>query len=115
MSLNCFSMISGYYTALERTMFFDHVDDASLKLWQVNVEVHEAGLALVKPGIRCCDIAHELNKIYEKYDLLKYRTFGYGHSFSVYCRTTMAAKPVWNCAKTSKPYWNRAWWFLSNR
>ena len=83
LSLNCFSMISGYYTALERTMFFDHVDDASLKLWQVNVEVHEAGLALVKPGIRCCDIAHELNKIYEKYDLLKYRTFGYGHSFGV--------------------------------
>ena len=83
LSLNCFSMISGYYTALERTMFFDHVDDASLKLWQVNVEVHEAGLALVKPGIRCCDIAHELNKIYEKYDLLQYRTFGYGHSFGV--------------------------------
>ena len=83
LSLNCFSMISGYYTALERTMFFNHVDDASLKLWQVNVEVHEAGLALVKPGIRCCDIAHELNKIYEKYDLLKYRTFGYGHSFGV--------------------------------
>ncbi|UOO89926.1 M24 family metallopeptidase [Vitreoscilla massiliensis] len=83
LSLNCFSMISGYYTALERTMFFNHVDDASLKLWEVNVAVHEAGLALVKPGIRCCDIAHELNKIYEAHDLLQYRTFGYGHSFGV--------------------------------
>ena len=83
LSLNCFSMISGYYTALERTMFLDHVDDASLKLWEVNVKVHEAGLALVKPGIRCCDIAHELNKIYEEHDLLQYRTFGYGHSFGV--------------------------------
>lgn len=83
LSLNCFSMISGYYTALERTMFFDHVDDASLKLWEVNVKVHEAGLALVKPGIRCCDIAHELNKIYEEHGLLQYRTFGYGHSFGV--------------------------------
>lgn len=83
LSLNCFSMISGYYTALERTMFFDHVDDASLKLWEVNVKVHEAGLKLVKPGIRCCDIAHELNKIYEKHNLLQYRTFGYGHSFGV--------------------------------
>ena len=83
LSLNCFSMISGYYTALERTMFFDHVDDASLKLWEVNVKVHEAGLALVKPGVRCCDIAHELNKIYEEHDLLQYRTFGYGHSFGV--------------------------------
>ncbi|MFC3625354.1 M24 family metallopeptidase [Vogesella amnigena] len=83
LSLNCFSMISGYYTALERTMFFDHCPDASLRLWQINVEVHEAGLELIKPGARCGDIAMELNKIYEKYDLLKYRTFGYGHSFGV--------------------------------
>ena len=83
LSLNCFSMISGYYTALERTLFYDHCDDASLKLWEVNVEVHEAGLALVKPGIRCCDIAHELNKIFAKHGLLDKRTFGYGHSFGV--------------------------------
>ena len=33
--------------------------------------------------MRCCDIAHELNKIYEEHDLLQYRTFGYGHSFGV--------------------------------
>ncbi|MDN0083904.1 M24 family metallopeptidase [Crenobacter sp. SG2305] len=83
LSLNCFSMISGYYTALERTMFFDHCSPEHLRLWQVNVEVHEAGLELIKPGAVCGDIAKELNKIYEKYDLLKYRTFGYGHSFGV--------------------------------
>lgn len=83
LSLNCFSMIAGYYTALERTMFFDHCSDAHLRLWKVNVEVHEAGLKLIKPGARCGDIAHELNKIYAEYDLLKYRTFGYGHSFGV--------------------------------
>lgn len=83
LSLNCFSMISGYYTALERTLFFDHCSDDHLKLWKVNVEVHEAGLAMVKPGVRCCDIAHELNKIYEAHGLLEYRTFGYGHSFGV--------------------------------
>ena len=28
-------------------------------------------------------VAYELNKIYEAYGLLKYRTFGYGHSFGV--------------------------------
>lgn len=83
LSLNCFSMISGYYTALERTMFYDSCDDASLKLWEVNVKVHEAGLALVKPGIRCCDLAAELNKIFAEHGLLQYRTFGYGHSFGV--------------------------------
>lgn len=83
LSLNCFSMIAGYYTALERTMFFDHCSDEHLRLWKVNVEVHEAGLKLIKPGARCSDIAHELNRIYAEYDLLQYRTFGYGHSFGV--------------------------------
>jgi creatinase len=81
--LNCFSMISGYYTALERTLFYDHCDEASLKLWQLNVRVHEAGLKLVKPGVRCCDVAHALNEIYAEAGLLQYRTFGYGHSFGV--------------------------------
>jgi creatinase len=31
LSLNTFPMISGYYTALERTLFLDHVDDDSFK------------------------------------------------------------------------------------
>ena len=30
-SLNTFPMISGYYTALERTLFLDNIDDDSLK------------------------------------------------------------------------------------
>ncbi len=83
LSLNCFSMISGYYTALERTLFFDHVDDASLKLWQINCKVHRHGLELIRPGARCSDIARELNEIFAEHDLLQYRTFGYGHSFGV--------------------------------
>ena len=41
LSLNTFPMISGYYTALERTMFVGDVDDASLKIWEANVAAHE--------------------------------------------------------------------------
>lgn len=85
LSLNCFPMIFGYYTALERTLFCDSVDDASLDLWEKNVAVHERGLQLIKPGARCCDIAAELNEMYREWDLLKYRSFGYGHSFGVLC------------------------------
>jgi creatinase len=81
LSLNCFPMISGYYTALERTLFFDHADDRSLECWRVNVQVHERGLELIRPGARCCDIAAELNEIFREHGLLQYRTFGYGHSF----------------------------------
>ena len=85
LSLNCFPMPSGYYTALERTLFAEECSDAYLRLWNINVEVHEAGIALIKPGARCCDIAAELNTIYERYGLLRNRTFGYGHSFGVLC------------------------------
>jgi len=83
LSLNCFSMISGYYTALERTLFLGHASDAHLKLWEINCRVHDAGKQLLKPGAKCGDIARELNKIYAEHDLLRYRTFGYGHSFGV--------------------------------
>jgi len=83
LSLNTFPMIFGYYTALERTLFCDHVDDTSLDIWEKNVAVHRRGLELIKPGARCKDIAIELNDMYREWDLLKYRSFGYGHSFGV--------------------------------
>ena len=83
LSLNCFPMPAGYYTALERTLFAEECSDEHLRLWNINVEVHEAGIALIKPGARCCDIAAELNTIYERHGLLRNRTFGYGHSFGV--------------------------------
>ena len=83
LSLNTFPMISGYYTALERTLFLEKVDPASLKIWQANVEAHELGLSLIKPGARCSDICAEINAHFTALDLLQYRTFGYGHSFGV--------------------------------
>ncbi|WP_349361343.1 M24 family metallopeptidase [Stappia sp.] len=83
LSLNCFPMIFGYYTALERTLFCEHAPDAHLRLWEINCDVHRAGLDLIRPGARCCDIARELNEIYRTHGLLRYRSFGYGHSFGV--------------------------------
>ncbi|MBO6754729.1 MAG: M24 family metallopeptidase [Roseibium sp.] len=83
LSLNCFPMIFGYYTALERTLFCEFASDDHLRLWEVNCKVHRAGLDLIKPGAKCSEIAAELNEIYRSHDLLKYRSFGYGHSFGV--------------------------------
>lgn len=85
LSLNCFPMVFGYYVALERTLFCETASDAHLRLWEINCQVHDAGKALIKPGAKCSDIAHQLNEIYAEHDLLKYRTFGYGHSFGVIC------------------------------
>ena len=83
LSLNAFPMISGYYTALERTLFVDHVDDASLKAWEANVKVHKRGIELIKPGAKCSEICEELNDLFAQLGYLQYRTFGYGHSFGV--------------------------------
>ena len=83
LSLNTFPMISGYYTALERTLFCEQVDSESLKIWQANVQAHELGLSLIRPGISCSEICNEINAFFQSQDLLQYRTFGYGHSFGV--------------------------------
>jgi len=83
LSLNTFPMISGYYTALERTLFLNDIDDASLKAWEANIKVHKKGLELIKPGAKCSDVCHELNDLFAQLGYLQYRTFGYGHSFGV--------------------------------
>jgi creatinase len=85
LSLNCFAMISGYYQALERTLFLRHVSERHLALWEVLCTVHRRGLELIRPGARCRDIAAELNEIFAAHGLLRYRTFGYGHSFGTLC------------------------------
>jgi creatinase len=83
LSLNTFPMISGYYTALERTLFVEKVDDASLKAWEANVKVHNRGLELIKPGAKCSEICTELNELFVELGYIQYRTFGYGHSFGM--------------------------------
>jgi len=83
LSLNTFPMISGYYTALERTLFVGDVDDASLAIWNANVAAHEFGISLLKPGVSCAEVTEQINAFFEDRGLLQYRTFGYGHSFGV--------------------------------
>ncbi|SFM35342.1 M24 family metallopeptidase [Shimia aestuarii] len=83
LSLNTFPMISGYYTALERTMFVGEVDDSSLKIWEANIGAHELGISLLKPGASCAEVTDKINAFFAERNLLQYRTFGYGHSFGV--------------------------------
>ena len=83
LSLNTFPMISGYYIALERTLFVGEVDPASLCIWEANVAAHEYGMSLLKPGVSCAEVTAKINTFFEERQLLQYRTFGYGHSFGV--------------------------------
>jgi creatinase len=83
LSLNCFPMISGYYTALERTMFVGEVDPASRHVWETNIAAHEYGMSLLVPGASCSGVTAKLNEFLAERQMLQYRTFGYGHSFGV--------------------------------
>jgi len=76
-------MISGYYTALERTLFVGEVDDASMKAWEANIKVHRRGLEIVKQGVKCSEVTAELNNLFSELGYLHRRTFGYGHSFGL--------------------------------
>ncbi|KAJ04120.1 aminopeptidase P family protein [Sulfitobacter mediterraneus] len=83
LSLNTFPMISGYYTALERTLFLGQPDAESLRLWEANVAAHELGISLIKQGATCSGITEEINRFFAQENLLQYRSFGYGHSFGI--------------------------------
>lgn len=83
LSLNCFPMMSGHYTAMERTMFLGEPDQRSLELWELNLEAYRIGLELIKPGAVAQDIAATINRYFQGHDLLKYAPIGYGHSFGV--------------------------------
>ena len=83
LSLNTFPMISGYYTALERTLFVGEPDAASLAIWEANVAAHDLGLSLIREGATCSGICAEINEFFAAHGLLQYRSFGYGHSFGL--------------------------------
>ena len=84
LSLNVFPMILGYYHLLERSLVFGPISDKVQKYFDIQVEVHHAGIEALKPGVRLGDIDDAvINPIYEKYGLLENRTFGTGHSFGI--------------------------------
>ena len=70
LSLNTFPMISGYYTALERTMFLREVDAASLRIWEANVAAHELGMSLLRPGARCSEVTAKINDHFRRINRL---------------------------------------------
>ena len=83
LSLNTFPMISGYYTALERTLFVGEADPASRRIWDINLAAHEYGMSLLRPGASCAGVTHKLNTFFEEHQVLQFRSFGYGHSFGI--------------------------------
>jgi creatinase len=82
-SLNVFPMIAGYYHLLERSIFVGTMPDEVRRPFEACSQAHEAGIAAVKPGVRCNEIDNHVNPIFEAAGYLDDRTFGTGHSFGI--------------------------------
>ena len=69
-----------YYVAVERTLHLNPVPDATLRAWEALSEIQEKGIAMLRPGVRCCDIAAEINELLHEQGLLKTKVAGFGYS-----------------------------------
>ena len=83
LSLNTFLIISGYYTALECTLFVKNLDQPILAIWQANIGTQELGISVLKPRETCAEVTDKVHAFLKKSGMLQYRAFGYGHSFGV--------------------------------
>ena len=110
LSLNCFPMISGYYTALERTLFFGEPDAA------LPANCGTSTSRSTSRGLRADQARRRLqgHRRRAERDLRRPRTARQPHlRLRALLRravaTTTAAKPAWNCARTSTPCSSPAW------
>jgi creatinase len=83
LSLTCAPVLFGYASLLQRTLFCEHANDASLALWEKNLTVHQRALDMIRPGVLCCDIARALSDLDRQCDLLQFRSGGYGQTIGL--------------------------------
>jgi Xaa-Pro dipeptidase len=80
--------IEGYYAQICRTAVVGEPTRTQQRVLDIYSEALEAGIAIVKPGIRACDIARAENDVFRKYGLGDYVTSAYtrvrGHGLGLY-------------------------------
>ena len=108
LNLNAFPMISGYYTALERSLFLGEPDTETLRIWQANVAAHELGLSLIRRARHARGFARNSTSSSQTKGSCNTGPSDMA-TLSACSATTMDARRDWNCARTSTRSWNRAW------
>jgi len=69
----------GYYSDKADTIFIEPVDEKKKKAYKAFQEAVEECFEMLKPDICIKDVEDQARKIYEKYDLMKYYVYGFGH------------------------------------
>jgi creatinase len=83
LSLSCVPVISGYCTALRRTLFLGEVDAASLRVWQANIDSRDVGVALLRAGTSCAEIARKIDDFLAEREMLAYRNVAHGQGVGI--------------------------------
>ncbi len=103
LSLNCFPMIFGYYTALERTLFCDYASNAHIDLWEKNCEVHRVGVEADQARRQVLRHRHGTQRDVPLVGAAEVPLVRLRPLASACSATTTAARPASSCARTFIP------------
>lgn len=70
---------SGYYSDKATTVFLDSFNGEKKKAYEAFLEAIKVCAEKLKPGITMVELENEVKKVYEKYGLMKYYVYGFGH------------------------------------
>lgn len=73
----------GYYCDFDRNYGFGNVDDLSKRAYEIVWQASEAGIAMAKPGNRCCDLFHAMNDVMKKGGAQGDSVGRYGHGLGL--------------------------------
>lgn len=75
--------IDGYNCDMTRTVAYRSAGELQRKIYQIVLEANLAGIAAVKPGVRCCDVDRAARQVIEKAGYGEYFTHRTGHNIGI--------------------------------
>ncbi|MDD2954867.1 MAG: Xaa-Pro peptidase family protein [Oscillospiraceae bacterium] len=75
--------VDGYNCDMTRTVAYRSAGDLQRKIYQIVLEANLAGIAAVRPGVRCCDVDCAARAVIEKAGYGEYFTHRTGHNIGI--------------------------------
>jgi Xaa-Pro dipeptidase len=77
------SVVWGYYSELERTMFLGSPTDEQRTMFEHMMALQETAFGALRPGNRCSDVDRAVRSYYEQHDLMQYWRHHTGHAIGL--------------------------------
>lgn len=79
----CQGVVDGYYTELERTMYFGEPGPAKRHYMDIVRRAQQTALDMIKPGIACLAVDDAVNQIFSNFDCNKFALHHQGHGLGL--------------------------------